>query len=123
MNDYGDASMTAEEIAGLLSQLTGSKVTPAYGGFRIRETQTHYIDAVSMIVNWRVTETRKDDPRCYDRHWCFNGTSVVTLVRVIKAVMEWDCANDTDPPGWNKNGQTGEWRPETHGPQRMESHR
>lgn len=110
-----DAPITAEEIAGLLSGLTGTEVIPIFGGFRLRETETHFIDVMRMLVNWRVTETRKDFGVLYDRHWCFAGTGAVALLRVAYAVAEWDGADDTEPAGWNKNGQTGEWRPEAHG--------
>lgn len=114
-NATANAPMTAEEIAALLSGLAGTEVTPVLGGFRIRETETHHIDVMRMLVNWRVTTTHKDTPWWYDRHWCFTGTSAVTLIRTVQAVMAWDGADDTEPAGWNKNGQTGEWRPEARG--------
>jgi hypothetical protein len=52
----------------------------------------------------------KSGPWWYDRHWCFAGTSFTTLLRAVQAAAEWDGGDDTDPFGWNKNGQTGEWR-------------
>lgn len=111
------------EMARMLSELTGTGVTPVFGGFRLKETETHYIDAMRMLVNWRVTTTYKDTPYEYDRHWCFAGTGAVTLFRVVLAVAEWDGAGDTEPDGWVKNGQTGEWRPDANGPKRMEPSR
>lgn len=63
-----------------------------------------------QIYNWRIARTPKDLPWSYDRFWCFAGTSWVTLVRAVRAAAEWDGLDSTDPEGWNKNGQTGEWR-------------
>ena len=67
-----------------------------------------------MIYNWRVTRTPKDMPFTYDRHWCYAGTGWPSLLAAVLAAAEWDGADNTEPVGWNKNGQTGEWRaPET----------
>jgi hypothetical protein len=104
------------EMARVLSDLTDTEVIPIFGGFRLRETETCYIDVMRMLVNWRVTETYKDFPGEYGRHWCFaGGSGVVALVRVAYAVAKWDGADDTEPAGWIKNGQTGELRREAHG--------
>lgn len=103
------------EMASVLSELMGTEVIPVFGGFRLRETETHFIDVMRMLVNWRVTTTYKDTLWECDRHWCFAGTGAVALLRAAHAVAEWDGADDTEPAGWNKNGQTGEWRPEARG--------
>jgi len=97
-------------LAATLSELTGTKVTVTDGGFRVKETPTHWVDVVRMIYNWRVARTPKDAPMTYDRHWCFAGTGWKSLVVAVLAATEWDGGDATDPPGWNKNGQTGEWR-------------
>jgi hypothetical protein len=102
--------MESAEIAGILSGIAGTEVTPIDGGFRVKETETHYIDVLRMIFNWRVARSPKECGWSYDRHWCFAGTSFVTLLRAVSAAAEWDGADDTSPAGWNKNGQTGEWR-------------
>lgn len=102
--------METEEIAGLLSAIAGTEVTPVYGGFRVKETNTHWVDVIRQIYNWRITRTPKDCPESYDRHWCYAGTTWVTLIRAVQAAAEWDGADGTDPEGWSKNGQTGEWR-------------
>jgi hypothetical protein len=98
------------EIAAMLSQITETEVTLVEGGFRIRETDTHYIDVLRMLFNWRVARTMKGHLELYDRHWCFAGTSFITLIRAVTAAAEWDGGDGTEPAGWNKNGQTGEWR-------------
>jgi hypothetical protein len=100
----------AAEIAGMLSVIAGAEVTPVDGGFRVKETGTHYVDVLRMIYNWRVARTPKTAPWSYDRHWCFAGTSFLALIRAVQAVTDWDGGDDTDPAGWSKNGQTGEWR-------------
>jgi hypothetical protein len=102
--------MQVPEIAGLLSAVAGTEVTPVDGGFRVKETATHQVDVLRMIFNWRIARTPKDRPWAYDRHWCYAGTSWVTLVMAVQAAAEWDGADGTEPEGWSKNGQTGEWR-------------
>jgi hypothetical protein len=102
--------MQVPEIAGLLSAIAGTEVTPVDGGFRVKETDTHQVDVLRMIFNWRIARTPKDRPEQYDRHWCYAGTSWATLVTAVHAAAEWDAADGTEPEGWNKNGQTGEWR-------------
>ncbi len=102
--------MIVAEIAELLSALAGTEVTPVDGGFRVKETGTCQVDVLRQIYNWRIARTPKDFPMLYDRFWCYAGTSWVTLVRAVRAPAEWDGPDGTDPEGWNKNGQTGEWR-------------
>ncbi len=83
------------------------------GGWRIKENTagTHYVDLLQMIVNHRVVLTPKDDESCYVRHWCFSGNTTQDLLRAFTAAIAWDGALDSEPVGWNKNGQTGERRP------------
>jgi hypothetical protein len=100
----------AREIAEILSVLTGAEVVPSDGGFLVKETETHRVYVNRMIFNWRVARTPKDCEWSYDRHWCFAGTSFPALVRAVQAAVEWDGGDRTEPEGWNKNGQTGEWR-------------
>jgi hypothetical protein len=102
--------MEATEIAGLLSAVAGTEVTPVDGGFRVKETDTHQVDVLRQIYNWRIARTPKALPMTYDRFWCYAGTSWVTLIRAVSAAAEWDAGDSTDPEGWNKNGQSGEWR-------------
>lgn len=78
-------------------------------GVYTKETETHYIDVIPMLFNWRVATTRKG--RCYyERHWCYQGRGMRSFAAAVLAVDAWDGSDDTEPPGWNKNGQTGEWR-------------
>jgi hypothetical protein len=104
------AAAVVSDIAEMLSVVTGHEVVPVYGGFRLRTIETHFIDVTLMLVNWRVIETRRDFPAVFDRYWCFGGTGLATLLRAARAVADWDCAADTEPEGWVKNGQTGELR-------------
>lgn len=109
-----DRALAAAQIASILSDITGTDVIPVDGGFRLRETETHFVDVMRNLVNWRVTMTIKAVPGEYDRWWCFAGRGFPTLVEVAGVVTAWDCADDTEPEGWVKNGQTGEIR-RTHG--------
>jgi hypothetical protein len=63
-----------------------------------------------MIHNSRVVLTPKHDPTGYDRFWCYTGNTLTDVLRVISLVVTWNDDVDSEPPGWNKNGQTGEWR-------------
>ena len=86
------------------------QLTATDGGVRVKETGTHYIDVIRMIYNWRIARTPKSDPMCYDRGWCYAGTDYGSFTRAVLAAAEWDGADDTEPEGWSKNTQTGEWR-------------
>ena len=85
-------------------------LTRIEGGYRIKETETHYIDVVRMLYNWRVVRTPKNSPLTWDRGWCYSGTGWDTLMAAALAAWNWDGGDDTEPPGWNKNVQTGEIR-------------
>lgn len=78
-------------------------------GFRVGETETHYIDVVPMIWNWRVCRTPKASPLTYDRAWCFYGTGVASFTAAALGAKAWDGGDDTSPPGWDKNAVTGEY--------------
>lgn len=87
------------------------EVAPHGYGFRVKETDTHFIDLVPMLFNWRVHTVRKDDPLSWgERFWCYEGRDLVTFQRAVAAALAWDGADHTEPEGWNKNGQTQEWR-------------
>lgn len=101
-----EAMTTAE----MLSAFAETEITAIDGGFRVKEAGAHQIDVLRMIWSWRIVRTPKASPETYDRHWCYAGTSWVTLVTAVQAALEWDGADGTEPAGWNKNGQTGEWR-------------
>lgn len=99
--------MTGDEATG---QMIGS---PIDGGMRIKlnDAGTHYIDVLAMLYNYRIVLTPIDRPMFIDRHWCYAGLGGPMLLRAAAAAYAWDGALDTEPVGWNKNGQTGEWRP------------
>lgn len=84
--------------------------TPIAGGLRVKTTATHHIDMLRMLFNWRICTTPIGEPNCYDRHWCYKGTGLDTFMAAVLAAHAWDGAEGTEPDGWNKNGQTHEWR-------------
>lgn len=75
------------------------------GRFRVKETPTHYVEVLMMIFNSRIVTTPKDEPREYDRYWCYYGDGRATAA--ILAAMAWDPTVDEQPVGWVKN-----WRGE-----------
>lgn len=89
------------------------QLTTIDGGWRVKtnEAGTHYIDVFCMIFNYRIATTPIQMPYLIDRHWCYAGKSSDVFVRCVLAALAWDGAEGTEPVGWNKNGQTGEWRP------------
>lgn len=99
-----------DRIAADMADLTGLPVTAIPGGFRVKETATHWVDVIRQIFNWRVTCTPKDRPFMYDRHWCYDGADWAALIITLLAVADWDGGQDTEPDGWLKNGQTEEVR-------------
>jgi hypothetical protein len=80
------------------------------GGYRVAETDECYIDVLAMLFNWRIAETPKDYPLTINRHWCYAGRDSATLLRAIGQARLWVALGGDEPAGWNKNGQTGEWR-------------
>lgn len=83
-------------------------------GLRVKETETHFIDVIPMLFAWRLHTIRKDDGSLAwsERFWCYSGREqgVFSLHRAVAAALAWDGSDETEPEGWNKNGQTGEWR-------------
>lgn len=91
---------------------TATLFTPIEGGLRIHDNPagTHWVDVLAMLYNYRIALTPKAAPFLIETYWCYAGKSRADLMRTVAAAMEWDGAVGTDPVGWNKNGQTGEWR-------------
>lgn len=96
-------------VADQLSALYATEITPIDGGFRVKETETSWVDVLRMFYNWRVSRTPKARPWECDRGWCFYGNDFVTMLRAIGAALEWDGADGTSPEGWDKNAFTGEY--------------
>jgi hypothetical protein len=88
------------------------RLTVIDGGWRIKtnDAGTHYIDVLSMLFNYRICTTPIRSLYLTDRHWCYAGKGGDVFLRCVLAASAWDGADDTEPVGWNKNGQTGEWR-------------
>lgn len=86
--------------------------TPIDGGWRIKEndTGTHYIDVMVMAFNYRITLTPIAMPYVHDEYWCYAGRTQADLLRTVAAAYAWNGDPNTEPDGWNKNGQTKEWR-------------
>lgn len=108
MTDLSDVLPLADPFSAFLADQYG--LTRCDGGYRVKETETHWVDVVRMIYNWRVARTPKDAPWRYDRGWCYAGTDPASFITAVLAALAWDGADSTEPAGWNKNIQTGEWR-------------
>jgi hypothetical protein len=78
------------------------ELTPILGGYRVKETETDYIDVVRMLFNWRLVRTPKDRPMTYDRGWCYQGNGPQALFVAVLAAYEWDGGDETEPIGYLK---------------------
>ena len=107
MTDLSDILRMADASADLAEEMG---LQSCDGGYRVKETETHYIEVVRMIFNWRLATTPKHSPMTYDRGWCYAGTGLRSFMAAVLAAMAWDGADGSEPDGWNKNIQTGEWR-------------
>lgn len=99
--------------------VTDVTVEPIDGGYRVKRSDDgrFWLDILAMGYNFRLVTTYVDVPLMCDRFWCYAGKGPASLLRTIVAALAWSGADDTEPVGWNKNGQTGEWRsPEGAGP-------
>lgn len=59
------------------------------GGFRVKETATHYLDVIRMLSNWRLCTTSKSCSLTYDRSWCYAGTGIQSLITAVLAAEVW----------------------------------
>ena len=101
-----------EHLADTLSVLFSTPITATdWQSFLVKDTGTHLVEVNRMIFNWRITRSRKNS-LCYDRGWCYYGTSWIALLRATQAAIDWDGADDTAPEGWDKNAMTGEYAAE-----------
>jgi hypothetical protein len=78
--------------------------------FRVKRMAQWNVDVTLMMFNWRVQLKLVGDEFCYDRYWCYAGRGDRAFTTAVLACARWDVRDDTEPEGWNKNGQTGEWR-------------
>lgn len=95
-----------DDIRAALGAL-GSDVSPLWVGdriygYRIKETETHYIDVIQMIFNWRVIAVPKSMPQVIDRGWCYQGTGLDGFLPAALAAIAWDGSEYTEPPGYFK---------------------
>ena len=93
----------------LYEVLSGLQETEPGSVWRVKELPGgKYVEVACQIYNWRVCRTDGTDWG-YDRGWCFYGTGFGTFVNAVLAAMVWDGADDSAPPGWDKNAFTGEY--------------
>ena len=82
----------------------GLPLRPEGDGYRLAETDTHWIDVMPMLFgNHRVVTTVKALPMTYDRGWCYPN-----LLAAVAAVAVWDPETEDRPAGWVKEVHTGE---------------
>lgn len=90
--------------------------------FRIKRVGRVYVDVCPLMVNIRVVTTPVDADYSYERFWCYVGRGHQSFMAAVLAATMWDGQDGTEPLGWNKNGQTQEFRDAGH-PQVWQSSR
>jgi hypothetical protein len=73
--------------------------------WRVKTTDTHHIEVVPMLVNWRIHTVPIDGgPLAWsDRYWCYEGRGAASFVAAVLAADLWDGRQDTEPVGWKKS--------------------
>jgi hypothetical protein len=79
-------------------------------GFRVKRCGDQYVDVLRMRFDHRLVTAPVDSPEEYDRFWRYTGTGGLAFLAAVLAATMWDPAEEAEPLGWNKNGQTGEHR-------------
>lgn len=77
------------------------------GGWLVKTTAAHHVHVLPMAYSYRVQTSVQGFPV---RHWCYAGLGSASFVAAVLAAHAWDGSDITEPVGWNKNGQSGEWR-------------
>lgn len=72
------------------------------GGWRVKETPTHFIDVLEMIWNYRIVTTPKSCELVWDRGWCYQGKDFAAFMTVVLAAQAWDGSDETEPEGYFK---------------------
>lgn len=67
------------------------------GGWRVRETPTHFVEVHRMLFNDRVMTVPRGNPLLVDRYWCYEPGGAA-----LHAALLWDGGEDTEPVGWKK---------------------
>ncbi|MEH0110786.1 hypothetical protein V6N00_13830 [Tersicoccus sp. MR15.9] len=75
-------------------------------GWRVGETETHFIEIMPTLYNDRLVLTPKRSPMTYDRYWCYPRGPAAFM-----AAFAWDSSEETEPPGWIKS-----WDQRRHDP-------
>lgn len=89
--------------------------------YRVKEVDAgYYLDIVPTLVNYRLVTTPIENQAGWARGWCYVGTGQAAWTATVLAAVMWDGGDWTEPLGWNKSLQTGEWR-ELRGGQTWES--
>ena len=81
-------------------------------GFLVKETASHCIFVKRWRGSWRLHTIRKPrDPMSWsERFWLYEGPDSQAYMAALHAALLWDGSDDTEPHGWNRNGQTGRVR-------------
>jgi len=105
---YNPAARLTSELAAVgLGELPWDGIV---AGWLVKAVATGDIHVLPMAANYRVQTSIRGFPV---RHWCYAGRGPASYVAAVLAAHAWDGSDDTEPVGWNKNGQTGEWREPT----------
>lgn len=78
--------------------------------FRVKEVLGYYLDIAPQLANYRLVTTPIENESGWERGWCYVGKGRASFMAAVLAATLWDGSDDSEPLGWNKSLQTGEFR-------------
>jgi hypothetical protein len=78
------------------------ELTEIDGGYRVKTTETHHLDVLRMLYNWRLVTTPIGHEDGWDRGWCYFGAGDASFRNAVLAAWAWDGSSDTEPAGYDK---------------------
>lgn len=78
---------------------------------KVSDCGHYYLGMRRMMVNWRLETSPVDAEWWSRRYWCYAGLGPRTFAAAALAGLAWSGRDGSEPLGWNKNGQSDEWRP------------
>lgn len=77
--------------------------------FKIKETETHYIEVMPLMVTFAIVITAKGD----NIHWCDDRWCYNSVEDAAQAALRWDGNWPlTEPDGWHRHPFSGRRRPD-----------
>jgi hypothetical protein len=79
---------------------------------RVKTVDSHHIDLVRMLYNWRLCTTPLDCPSTYDRGWCYLGPDSFKIALEEAQLWPDDDPSNYMPARWYKDVKTQATQPQ-----------